>query len=148
MYWRIHGEASMKKNYDKIQMMNYIFKRGIVCLLVGFVAIMLTVEPRIPGYRDYSPETINDGSVKITSELDGNMAKVCVEDNGVGFTLEELEKGESLGIKNMKRRMKLIANGEIKIYSELNKGSKITILVPINENERQNEVEHEDNIRR
>lgn len=49
---------------------------------------------------------------------------IITEDNGVGFT--EKEKEESYGLRNIRARMAKI-NAEVKIVSELNKGTQIEL---------------------
>ncbi|MBK6833130.1 MAG: tetratricopeptide repeat protein [Bacteroidetes bacterium] len=49
---------------------------------------------------------------------------IITEDNGIGFT--ESEKEESYGLRNIKARMSKI-NAEVKIVSELNKGTRIEL---------------------
>lgn len=71
------------------------------------------------------------GEVSITSRREGDYAKVIIQDNGMGFDIEEIEKGESLGLKNIKKRVEILSDGRVEIESELNKGTSITIIVPI-----------------
>lgn len=54
-----------------------------------------------------------------------------IEDDGVGFSNEPNKKG--IGISNIKDRVKEI-DGTLEIFSENNKGTKLTIKTPINAN--------------
>lgn len=55
-----------------------------------------------------------------------------VEDNGKGFVDGECEKDDlkHFGLSMVKERVKIIG-GEIQIFSELNKGTKITVEIPL-----------------
>ncbi|CAL2088976.1 Two component regulator propeller [Tenacibaculum sp. 190524A02b] len=66
--------------------------------------------------------------VKLNFILDKNTLTIELEDNGVGFAMEELKRVN--GIKNMKHRVKTL-NQQIKIETE--KGVKITFLGNLNE---------------
>lgn len=79
------------------------------------------------------------GTLKITCWLDNdNNRYFCIEDNGTGISEERIneitsEKTNSVGISNVNNRIKIIYGEEygIKIESELSKGTKITIKLPI-----------------
>ena len=62
--------------------------------------------------------------------------KIIIEvtDNGVGFDIEALKKEKSVGLKNVMLRLKHMINGEMKIESEIGKGTKTTIIMPFKEN--------------
>lgn len=60
-----------------------------------------------------------------------NMLRVEISDNGKGFHLDaKIEANKGLGLFNMQNRARLIA-GTIDLSSELGKGTKATLLVPI-----------------
>ena len=66
-----------------------------------------------------------------------------IEDNGKGFDVEcvdvkERKDNSGFGLSIMKERVYLLS-GEIKIESEINKGTKITVNVPISEKETEEE---------
>ncbi|MBT3387087.1 MAG: hypothetical protein HN417_04050 [Desulfobacula sp.] len=60
-----------------------------------------------------------------------NMAQLSVEDDGVGFYSGKTHHSRSgcFGLNNLKERMKNI-DGEMKIFSEPGKGTKIVLLIP------------------
>ncbi|MGY8909328.1 MAG: sensor histidine kinase [Flavobacteriales bacterium] len=75
--------------------------------------------------------------------IDVNKKKLGVDftirDNGVGFNTEKLnnfyhhnEKGSGFGLFTVKERIANI-QGEFKITSKINKGTKVTIFIPIKE---------------
>ena len=60
---------------------------------------------------------------------DGNIM-ISIDDDGVGFEMEELEKSTSIGIKNIRYRLKYLLEGTLTIKSEINKGTKVIISIP------------------
>ena len=57
---------------------------------------------------------------------------VCVEDNGVGFDVSKLKLDgkEHIGLQNVERRLRLMADGRIRIESEPDKGTSVTVFIP------------------
>jgi signal transduction histidine kinase len=70
------------------------------------------------------------------NEIEKNMALLEIEDDGVGFNVEEVdalyEQRGSLGLVNMRERAELV-NGDIRIDSEEGKGAHIRVIVPLTE---------------
>lgn len=64
-----------------------------------------------------------------TWKEDGNIM-ISVDDDGVGFEMEELEKSTSIGIKNIRYRLNYLLDGTLTIRSEIDKGTKATISFP------------------
>ena len=61
---------------------------------------------------------------------DDSILHLTIEDNGVGFNVNKaMEKG-GMGMKNLDSRVKYL-NGKLDIYSEIGKGSSITIDIPV-----------------
>lgn len=55
---------------------------------------------------------------------------ITVEDNGVGFDVEEVEKRDGMGLRNIKNRVAFL-NGKMEIDSEINKGTSTYIELKI-----------------
>ncbi|WP_242133679.1 tetratricopeptide repeat-containing sensor histidine kinase [Aestuariivivens marinum] len=70
----------------------------------------------------------NAKHVKISFKLKNNVICLAVEDDGKGFDVNKAKSG--IGLKNIHARIKGI-NGKIKINSEIAKGTKVSIDVPI-----------------
>lgn len=75
--------------------------------------------------------------LKISLSLKGSFGVVQIKDNGIGFDVEEVEKGyavgNSLGLLNMKERAALI-EGNLTIYSQTDgpaRGTTIILSVPL-----------------
>ncbi|MGM0603389.1 MAG: histidine kinase N-terminal 7TM domain-containing protein [Bacillota bacterium] len=68
--------------------------------------------------------------VKIISYLKDKKLKLIIEDNGIG--IDQLKKNKGSGINIMYERAKIIG-GSLKIESEVDKGCRITVLLPVGE---------------
>lgn len=55
---------------------------------------------------------------------------ILIEDNGVGFDISKLHSFEGIGIKNIQSRIEFI-NGSVHFDSELNKGTRVIIDIPV-----------------
>jgi sensor histidine kinase YesM len=75
---------------------------------------------------------IKNGIVRVSTKKDGNNLIVTVEDNGVGFDINELKKEEKnhVGITNTKNRVELMCKGSFNIESEPEKGTRAVIMIP------------------
>jgi two-component system, NarL family, sensor histidine kinase DegS len=72
-------------------------------------------------------------SLEITYQA--NMVKIAVNDNGVGFSVEQIEaktkESTHFGLIGMRERVELL-DGRMDIESEKGRGTKVTIHIPIN----------------
>ena len=66
--------------------------------------------------------------VAISLTKDDNCLKLKIVDNGIGFKVNQIDKGN--GIDNMKKRA-VALKGRIQLKSELNKGTSIILIVPV-----------------
>lgn len=66
--------------------------------------------------------------------------KIIIKDNGIGFNVEQLDQklmtGSHFGIMGMRERVELL-EGKFKIESSPNNGTKITMSIPINSNQKE-----------
>lgn len=77
----------------------------------------------------------NAGNVFVTIENMESHVKICMEDDGIGFDIQEVESrpfvnNRGLGILGMKERASLIG-WDINIHSNSNEGTNICILIPL-----------------
>lgn len=57
--------------------------------------------------------------------------QVRILDNGVGFDPKILESTNSIGIRNLTKRVELMANGTVSFESKQGEGTSVLIEVPI-----------------
>ena len=73
------------------------------------------------------------GTICIKSYKEKGNVIIKVIDDGVGFDDNQEYKEESLGIHNVKFRLKHMVNGKLDIKSEVGKGTVVTITIPFKE---------------
>jgi signal transduction histidine kinase len=66
--------------------------------------------------------------ISITLSIDEGFLYLSIKDNGVGFKVSKLKSG--IGLKNMESRAVSI-NGRLKISSEINNGTKVSLKVKL-----------------
>lgn len=71
-----------------------------------------------------------NGTIILKSRDEGERVAVTVEDNGVGFNMDELNKENSVGIRNIRFRLEHLVNGSLDIQSEEGKGTTVRITIP------------------
>ena len=81
-----------------------------------------------------SKKQSNGAIILRTRDTGGNIV-ITVEDDGVGFNVQELNKEKSVGIKNIRFRLRHLVNGTLEIASEVGKGTTVTITIPKKEAE-------------
>lgn len=84
-------------------------------------------------------EKTSGGHVEVKCQREGQMLKLIVEDDGVGFeegkeTHHTIKLG-GVGIENVKKRLKLVYGDDsiVTITSKVNEGTRVTIQLPISE---------------
>ena len=70
------------------------------------------------------------GTVKITSYKKNDRIFIVVEDDGVGFDVNKVISGNHLGFKNSRERLRHFVDGDLIIESEIDRGTKVTIIIP------------------
>lgn len=70
------------------------------------------------------------GSIILRTRDEGNQIVIIVEDDGVGFDMEELKKETSVGIRNIRFRLEHLVGGKMNMLSEMGKGTTVTITIP------------------
>lgn len=72
------------------------------------------------------------GKITIRTRRSTNTDLVIVEDNGVGFDVEEYndDPGSHVGIVNVKERLKQLLGASLIIESETGRGTTVTIIIP------------------
>ncbi|WP_132767933.1 sensor histidine kinase [Tepidibacillus fermentans] len=77
----------------------------------------------------------NASNVSVHVDLQDNLIKVMVKDDGVGFSEDRLNRErDHFGLMGMKERVQLL-EGKMDIQSEKNKGTTVTFVIQIKEGE-------------
>lgn len=150
----VNEEVSYIKEYAKIIYYRFMGKIGVVLDVEKEVSekhvIKLMLQPLVENAVFHGLEMkVEGGEVIISiSMFDEDHIIFVVEDNGCGIEPDKLlliremmdsqANQEGIGIANIYQRLKLFYEDEMKfrIESEVNKGTKITIIVPDDVNER------------
>ena len=105
-----------------------------------FFIPLLTVEPLVENaIRHGISKRIDGGILTIHTYKDAQNYYVEIIDNGIGFGNDEVsqfsfESTESVGIKNVSKRLEMMMNGRLEIISKKNCGTTATIILPIDYN--------------
>ncbi|WP_310380129.1 ATP-binding protein, partial [Flavobacterium sp.] len=83
--------------------------------------IYRTIQEAVNNAIKYANATI----ITINAKQEGNQTKITIQDNGIGFDLATIEKGN--GLLNMQKRIDVIG-GEFNLVST-SEGTKIVILL-------------------
>lgn len=73
---------------------------------------------------------LTNGTIILHTRDKGDNIVITVEDDGVGFNIEELNKEKSVGLRNIRFRLYHLVNGTLDIVSEVGKGTTVTITIP------------------
>jgi signal transduction histidine kinase len=69
--------------------------------------------------------------IDINMSRENNHISLTIEDNGKGFDTSKISESEGIGWKNIYSRLAIL-NGKINISSEINRGTKISIFLKMN----------------
>lgn len=91
----------------------------------------LTIQPLVENAVMHGVRQVErHGTVVVSSRKIGDFAYVTVFDNGVGFDVNSVKEGKSIGLTNLIKRVKLMSFGTVTIQSIIGKGTEITIVLP------------------
>ena len=102
--------------------------------ITNFVMPQMILQPLVENSLKHGILTRSEGGticVKTYKEKGNVVIKVI--DDGVGFDHNKEFKEESLGINNVKFRLKHMVNGKMDIKSEVGKGTVVTLTIPFKE---------------
>lgn len=105
-----------------------------------FFIPLLTVEPLVENaIRHGISKRVEGGTLTIHTYKDIHNYYIDIIDNGIGFGSGEIsqfsfETTESVGIKNVSKRLEMMMNGKLEIVSKKNFGTTATITLPIDYN--------------
>ena len=81
------------------------------------------------GIREKDPPR---GNIMIKTRLEEGMHKVVIEDDGIGFDVDEAfnKEGVHIGLTNTKKRLELMCGGTMEVKSKKGEGSRICLYIP------------------
>lgn len=71
------------------------------------------------------------GTLKISTRKIGNLTRIIISDDGLGFDTAILEKTKSIGLKNITQRIELMLGGCVNIHSARGSGTTAVIEFPM-----------------
>ena len=90
----------------------------------------LTIQPLVENAVKHGVCGREDGgTVILHTHREGDTIIVKIQDDGVGFEMDELEKPEHVGLNNVRNRLNYIVNGTLDIESIINVGTTVTITI-------------------
>jgi sensor histidine kinase YesM len=97
--------------------------------VIPALTIQPVVENAIKHGVNQKPE---GGTVKISVSESDTEYMVCVEDDGVGYDVNEIKNdGRShVGVSNITKRLKSMVNAGIDVQSTIGEGTTVTIKIP------------------
>ncbi len=98
-----------------------------------FYVPALTIQPLVENAIKHGiTKKSGGGTVRISTYKTDKHYVVEIKDNGVGFDSERLlrEKGERIGIGNVRNRLKDMCNGRLEIKSKKDVGTRVTVKIP------------------
>lgn len=109
--------------------------------VVDFLLPGLTMQPLVENAVKHGIMRREEGgTIWISTEEKENAYVICIEDDGVGFSPEAIEKDGKIhiGIKNVKSRVEAMCGGTVVVHSCPGKGTKVLIQIPKGENGHEN----------
>ena len=90
----------------------------------------LTIQPLVENAVKHGVCSREEGgTVTLHTHREDNVVVVKVQDDGIGFNMNNLDKVEHVGLKNVRKRLKYIVNGTLEIESKENVGTIATITI-------------------
>lgn len=105
----------------------------------SFLVPPLSVQPLVENAVKHGVcARLEGGTVTIRSREEADAYVVEVEDNGVGFDVDSLEKKRGqdredfshIGLENIRFRIEEITGGKLEICSQMGKGTRVTVTFP------------------
>ena len=107
-----------------------------------FLILPLSIQPIVENAIRHGvyPKGEEGGTVTLKTRQEGDRILIIVEDDGVGFDVEEFReslrsgKTDSAGLKNISFRLDRMLQASLDIESRNGEGTKVTISIPKGEN--------------
>lgn len=130
-------EQAMKYVDDYIALEKVRFGEGILfetdIQVMDFMLPPLALQPLVENAIKHGFSIKNYcGTILLKTWQDDKQIYISVRDDGVGFNIDEAEKIESIGLQNVRFRLKHLTGGTLQIESAVGKGTIATITIPKN----------------
>ena len=98
----------------------------------GFSVPPLTVQPLVENAIRHGVRIRDEGVVRVSARRCENGYEIVVWDNGVGFDVERAAAaGDAhIGLRNVRERLESMCGGSLRIESQPDVGTKVTIVIP------------------
>ena len=131
----ISQEMKHVKSYLRLEEMRFQDELKVIYDIKAFdfEVPALTVEPMVENAVKHGiSQNENGGYVKISTDETDAGYEIKIEDNGSGFSIENIGSDGRLhvGIANVRTRLESMVKGTLTIESEIGKGTCVTIFVP------------------
>lgn len=126
-------EMKQLQDYVALEQMRFqdLVEYGEDLEVTDFLIPPLTVQPLVENAIKHGlAEHGRKGMVCVFTRKETDAVVIEVMDNGAGFSMNELEKSDSLGIQNVRYRLEHMAGGTLKYESTLGEGTKAIIRIP------------------
>ncbi len=128
-------ELEHVKNYIDIEQLRFGERLNVEYQIEceAFSVPPLTIQPIVENAIKHGVnQKPEGGTVKLKTSEDDKSYYIVIEDNGVGFDVnEKKDDGRShVGTQNIKKRLKSMLNAETKIKSVIGEGTIVTITIP------------------
>lgn len=133
-------ELQHVKNYLYLEKMRYgdYLKIEYEIEISDFFLPALALQPIVENAVRYGiGKKEEGGKVTIRTNDTEEYYRIIVQDDGVGFSVEDKSRGvdedstrSHIGLENVKNRLKAQCNGVVRIESQINIGTMVTILIP------------------
>ncbi len=130
-------ELEHVKNYAMIEMLRFGERLDVQYDIEfdDFTIPALTIQPIVENSIKHGVnQKPEGGTVKIRSHEENGNAIIVVEDNGVGFNVNQNPADDGcshIGMKNIKQRLTQMMGATVKTTSVINKGTTTVITIPI-----------------
>lgn len=129
----VEKELEMVKNYLTVEQMRFgerltfaVYGDYTAFEVPPFAIQTLVENAVVHGIRGQE----RNGKVVIITQRSGDFAQVIVKDNGVGFDTNAPFEKESVGLANVKKRVRIMSGGTITIHSKIGEGTRVEMTIP------------------
>lgn len=131
----VSKEIEHVKNYVDIEKLRFADRLNVEYEISAenFNVPPLTIQPIVENAIKYGVnQKAEGGTVKIKTYEEDDFNVICIEDDGVGFDInEEKNDGRShVGVTNIKKRLAVMVNADIDVNSQIGKGTTVTVKIP------------------